>query len=74
MTALTQKDMASAGCGMPDCNHDHSILYLHGRCHMGTGNEVAYEKATGILTVRCNKCKQFVAEILVAARPEAKVP
>jgi hypothetical protein len=64
---LTQAELNREGCGIDGCGHDHSILYLASRCHMGAGLEASYEKATGILTMRCKRCKAPVTEILVAA-------
>jgi hypothetical protein len=64
--ALSQAELDSMGCGMPNCTHDHSILFLHARCHMTAGTEAEYEKATGILTIRCIRCKKLVARLKIA--------
>lgn len=64
--ALTRAQLDQAGCGMPNCDHDHSVLYLHGVCHMKGGVEVAYVKATGTLKISCAKCHKPVAEVAVA--------
>jgi len=63
---LTRDVLDSFGCATPNCGHDHSTLFLHGACHLGAGNEVQYTKATGVLTIRCNQCKRFVAAVQVA--------
>ena len=55
-------------CGSPDCDHDHSVLFLVQRCHPASGAEVHYTKATGVLTIRCKQCEALVAEVMVAAR------
>ena len=65
---FSRSDLANAGCGMPNCTHDHSVLHLHPRCHMGKGLDVSYEKARGVLVVRCHKCTQLVGEYLVGDR------
>ena len=69
--ALTRIELDQAGCDMADCQHDHSILYLHAGCHLKGGVEVIYTKATGALTISCAKCHKFVAEIAVATMPDA---
>jgi len=51
--------------GEPGCTHDHSVLWLCSLCHPTEGLEVAYEKATGVLTVTCQVCETLVARILV---------
>ena len=63
---LTCEAMEPMGCGMPNCTHDHSTLYLNARCHTGRGVEVAYVKAEKLLRVRCRVCKKLVAEVAVA--------
>ena len=66
MTILTQKELNQAGCGIPNCDHDHSVLFLHSRCHMGRPTTVRYIKETGTISVRCAVCDSVVAEIKVA--------
>ncbi len=63
---LTQADLDDKGCGLPNCEHDHSTLFLHARCHIQKGTMVSYEKATGVLTIVCAHCGKVVAKILVA--------
>ncbi len=66
--AQTRATMDVAGCGVPNCGHDHSVLFLHpAGCHMTAGLEAAYTKRTGLLVLRCQRCKQVAAEIEVAA-------
>lgn len=65
--ALDQTILDEMGCGTPDCGHDHSILYLHPRCHPNAAVEVAYHKATGCIVMTCPRCKAHVAEIEVAS-------
>lgn len=55
------------GCDTPFCAHDHSVLFMHSVCHTGAGSEVSYEKATGILTIKCVRCKRLIIQLLVAA-------
>jgi hypothetical protein len=64
--ALTQAELNSMGCGMPNCTHDHSVLFLHARCHLQAGTEAEYEKATGVLTIRCNRCKKLITRLKIA--------
>lgn len=64
---LTRSNLDQAGCGTPNCGHDHSVLYLHAACHVKAGVEVVYIKATGTLKIACSKCQRPVAEIAVAA-------
>jgi hypothetical protein len=45
--ALTRTDLDASGCGTPNCDHDHSVLYLHGRCHPAAATRARYVKATG---------------------------
>jgi hypothetical protein len=66
MKPLTRAQIDAFGCGMPNCTHDHSVLYLIGRCHPEAGVDVRYAKATGILTVLCKKCSKLVADVEVA--------
>ena len=67
MTPLTQVQLDQGGCGNPDCDHDHTILWLRAGCHPRAGLAVAYNKATGRMMVACKKCEKPVAEIAVAA-------
>jgi hypothetical protein len=66
---LTQRDLDGEGCGIADCGHDHSILWLYAECHPRAGLTVAYVKATGGLLVSCKQCTKVVAQIEVAALP-----
>jgi hypothetical protein len=43
------------------------VQLRHPSCHIGAGVEVEY--FDGKLTLRCNKCQKFVAEIAVASQP-----
>jgi hypothetical protein len=64
--ALTRKELDAAGCGMPNCDHDHTILYLHSRCHPSRGADVSYDKRSGHLTIICRACKRFIGKVAVA--------
>jgi hypothetical protein len=66
MTALTRKQLDVAGCGQPNCEHDHTVLFLHGACHPNAGTRVSYDKRTGELTVECRRCKKLVAQVKVS--------
>lgn len=65
--ALTREQLDAAGCGTPNCGHDHSVLFLHAMCHPKAGTRVSYAKSTGELTVACRVCKKLVAKLKVAA-------
>jgi len=67
MQVLTQKELNAAGCGIPNCDHDHSILFFHSRCHPGRPIRAHYTKATGIITAKCAVCDRLVGEIKVAS-------
>lgn len=64
--ALTQQELNKMGCGVENCGHDHSELFLKQRCHIHKGCDVKYIKATGLLRVMCRQCHRLVAEIKVA--------
>lgn len=63
---LTRAILDHVRCGIPDCTSEHEgePIYLHGRCHMGAGNEVEY--LDGVLSIRCVRCKKEVGRIKVA--------
>jgi hypothetical protein len=63
---LTRHDLDPQGCGIPDCGHDHSILWLHSRCHPSAGVRARYIKKTGVLTICCRSCENWIADIAVA--------
>jgi hypothetical protein len=65
MPIATRSTLNATGCDEPGCTHDHSVLWLCSLCHPTEGLEVAYEKATGVLTVTCKVCETLVARILV---------
>lgn len=69
MKPLTRRELDASRCTV---EHEHgeecgggSALFFHSRCHPGAGSEVEYDG--GLLTIRCNECKLFVAQIRVAA-------
>ena len=64
--SLTQKELNDAGCFTPHCNHDHSVIYFHGRCHPQAPVAASYEKATGEIVIRCARCEMMIAKIAVA--------
>jgi hypothetical protein len=66
MTALTRLQLDIAGCGTPNCGHDHSVLFLHAACHPSAGTRVSYDKPTGLLTVACKRCDKLVVQVKVA--------
>jgi len=60
---LTKKELIEAGCGVENCGHDHSVLYLHPRCHPAAGTRVRFEKKSTLLIVECVACKREVVRI-----------
>jgi hypothetical protein len=63
---LTRAVLDQTGCSEPNCNHDHTVLFLHSRCHPKAGVDVSYDKRSGSLKMRCIKCEAPMGEILVA--------
>jgi len=66
MTALTRLQLDIAGCGQPNCNHDHSVLFLHAACHPNAGTWAKYDKPSGALIIECKRCKKLVVQVKVA--------
>jgi hypothetical protein len=67
MEGLTREalDEMRCGGGHPDGSAcDHSKLYLHGRCHMGSPTWAVY--SDGTLTIICATCEKPIAVIAVA--------
>jgi hypothetical protein len=62
---ITRAYLDEAGCSTPNCGHDHSIVYLHQRCHPLKGHYVKYDKATGMLTLECVVCDKPLVTIPV---------
>ena len=63
---LTCTELNSIGCSDPDCTHDHSVVYLHPRCHPEAGTWASFDKGTGTLTIECVQCQKPFVGILVA--------
>lgn len=62
---LTRLRLDQMRCASPGCTHEkHGGLFLHGRCHIGEGNEVEYRD--GVLYVRCCVCQRQIVDIQVA--------
>ena len=70
---IVQEDLAHAGCGTPGCGHDHSSLFMHGKCHTHAPVQACYEKASGSLTLTCHRCGEHVATFLIAKRRHASL-
>ena len=64
MQALTQNELNPMGCCTPGCTDDHSVLYMHPRCH-DEGIEARYEKQSGHFIVSCAVCEREVIRVLV---------
>jgi ribosomal protein L31 len=63
--AQTRADLDKAGCGMAMCHHDHSVLYLHSRCHIKAGVLAHFHPDAGTVMLQCAECKKRVSEISV---------
>jgi hypothetical protein len=63
MPTVTKKDLNNAGCGVPNCKHDHSILYLHSSCHIKSPVFIRYEKKDEILVITCGECNKEVVKV-----------
>lgn len=70
---LTREHLDQTGCGTPNCQHDHTVLYLHARCHPREGTVSSYDKRTGTITVKCKRCKALVVEVLIAEKSPANI-
>lgn len=66
--ALSRKELDVMGCGVPDCTHDHSVLYMEGACHPEAGKVVNYDKRNGLMTIQCEICQQIVTQVKVAEK------
>jgi hypothetical protein len=66
--ALSREQLDVAGCGSPNCGHDHTVLFLHSVCHPSAGTRASYDKRTGLLTIECKRCDRLVAHVKVADR------
>jgi len=64
--AKRRADLDPAGCDMPDCGHDHSVLFLVARCHMRAGVDASYHKKDGTIRLACHQCNAPVASLEVA--------
>jgi ribosomal protein S27E len=65
--SLNRKQLTQASCSHPECQHrEDEPMFLHAKCHPREGHQVSYHPSTGTLEVRCQRCKQLVAEIEVA--------
>jgi hypothetical protein len=60
---ITKEELNDAGCGTPNCNHNHSTLYLHGGCHINALTSVRYEKKIETLIIECGACEEEVVRI-----------
>jgi hypothetical protein len=64
---LTREELDLTECGSRNCfNHDHSVLFLTCKTHLGSPGQVSYHKMTGTIRVTCDECKRQIAEVAVA--------
>jgi hypothetical protein len=64
---LTSAELNGFGCSDPNCTEDHSIVYLHPRCHPEAGTWTCFDKRTGALIIECMECQKPFVSILVAS-------
>jgi hypothetical protein len=68
--SVYKEDMDVWRCTVPNCEHrDHSIMWIHARCHPEAPVQVCYVKERGVLRVECLKCKRLIVEVAVAPQP-----
>jgi hypothetical protein len=67
MIILTRKQLDISGCEVPNCKHDHSVVFLHSVCHPAAGSRASYDKLTGLLALECRKCQAPIAYVKVGA-------
>lgn len=60
---LTKSDLDAMGCGSPECDHDHSVLFLVAECHPGVAVNLRYDKNRGQLIATCHSCHRKAARI-----------
>jgi len=61
--------MCAAGCSHPNCTcggGDRSEVFFQPRCHPGSGLDVRYEKASGVLNLTCRTCHRPVCDVAVS--------
>lgn len=63
---LTQKELNQTHCATPGCTCDDTQLILTSVCHPHTGTKAVYDKSKGVLNIECNRCGQFVVDLLIA--------
>jgi hypothetical protein len=66
---IGKTELDTMGCETPNCEHDHSILFLHPGCHPKAGLGAAYHKADGVVTLECAECETMVGAFWVGERP-----
>jgi len=68
MAPLVQNDLDTAECERSDCKGGHPV-FLHSMCHPSAGLDAGYSRHTGCIEFYCNKCKDFVTQVLVGVAP-----
>jgi hypothetical protein len=59
---------------MPNCNHDHSVIYFHSRCHPQGAIEAKYVKISGQLEMNCRVCGKHIGTVQVANKVIEPIP
>jgi hypothetical protein len=65
-TPLTRRQLDAAGCSTPDCGHDHTLLFFHGRCHPQADTDAYYDKRDHCVHIICAACEKPISTIKVA--------
>jgi hypothetical protein len=65
--SLYREDLDASGCATPNCGHDHSELFFHGKCHMDAPSIARYVKTTGTVEIECAECNRPIASVKVAS-------
>lgn len=63
--AMSRTELDPLRCGAPGCECD-GPLTLSPACHRGEPVWATYDWTSGLLTMTCSICAQFVASIAVA--------
>lgn len=65
---LTQAELDEVKCGTPGCESEHPTtgIALAAACHLSGGFAVWYQRADGLLTLRCKVCERIICRIEVA--------
>ncbi len=57
-------------CGNPTCKADHVNMRFTNDCHATASIVVFYRRGSGLLSLRCSKCKRLLLTIQVESRDQ----